>query len=94
MKLSVMRSVLENPSPWFDKVNELVSELKLCPVLRVPSASPTMNNTARSKSKHIMLGTLTERLHTVDSPITFACMKGLLFFVVLNLTSKVCVSDT
>ena len=42
----------------------------------------------------IMRGTLTERLHTVDLPITFACMKGLLFFVVLNLTSKVCVSDT
>jgi hypothetical protein len=79
MKLSVMQSVLENPSLWFDKVNELVSEPKPCPVLRVPSASPTMNNTARNKSKRIMRGTLTERLHMVDSPITFACMKGLLY---------------
>lgn len=94
MKLSVMQSVLENPSLWFDKVNELASEPKPCPVLRVPSASPTMSNTARSKLKRIMRGTLTERLHTVDSPITFACMKGLLFFVLLNLMSKVCVSDT
>ena len=84
MKLSVMQSVLENPSLWFDKVNELVSEPKPCPVSRVPSASPTMNNTARSKSKHIMRGTLTERLRTVDSRITFACMKGLLLFVVVE----------
>ena len=75
-----MQFVLEILLLWFKKVSELAWAPKRYPVSRVPNVNPTTNNIARSKSKPIMLDTLTALPRTEDSPIMCVFMKSLFLF--------------